>query len=216
MISEELVFGSSDQLEVLAVQIKDEQVIICAQSTKRQCPCPRCYFVSSRIHSYYFRKIKDIPAFGNKVVLRIKAKKWYCYNPDCERQIFTERFDHYFKPYKRTSDRLREKLLKVALLVGGNPGAKLSRVLNISISSSTLIRLIHEQQVPAPVSASAVGIDDWAFTKGVNYGTAIVDLNRHAMIDLLRDRESQTVESWFKNIADVKIVSRDRYSPYAM
>ncbi|MBE7172753.1 MAG: ISL3 family transposase [Williamsia sp.] len=67
-----------------------------------------------------------------------------------------------------------------------------------------------------PTSLNAVGIDDWAFTKGINYGTAIIDLDRHTVIDLLCDRESKTVENWFKNMPEVKVVSRDRFSPYAM
>jgi transposase len=61
-------------------------------------------------------------------------------------------------------------------------------------SCSTLIRLIHQQKLDTPVASEALGIDDWAFKKGVNYGTAIVDLKQHRIIDLLPDREAATVE----------------------
>ena len=100
---------------------------------------------------------------------------------------------NHFSPYKRSSDRLREKLLKIALLSGGNAGEKLCITLNIPVSSSTLIRLIHEQELKDPPPSEALGIDDWAFKKGINYGTAIVDLKRHKIIDLLPDRETLTV-----------------------
>jgi len=59
------------------------------------------------------------------------------------------------------------------------------------------------------------GINDWAFKKGINYGTAIIDLEQYRVIDLLRDREAQTVENWFKNMPEVTIVTRDRFSRYA-
>ena len=133
MTSEELVFGSSNQFDVLALQMNENQVMLSVRSCKKYGLCPACNACSSKLHSYYFRKVKDLPAFGNRVDLHIRAKKWHCYNPHCVRQIFTERFDHFFKPYKRTSDRIREKLLKVSLLVGGKPGQKLSRMLNIDV-----------------------------------------------------------------------------------
>lgn len=215
MVSEKLVFGSSDMFEVMAVQSTGNQVILSVQSRKKECACPDCGSNSTKLHSYYRRKIHNLSAFNNKVCLQLKAKKWYCQNTDCNRKIFTERHEHYFTRYKRFSDRLREKLLKVALLIGGNAGEKVCRTLNIAVSSSSLIRLIHAQDVAAPLTANALGIDDWAYKKGINYGTAIVDLEQHRVIDLLRDREAQTVENWFKNMPEVTIVTRDRFSRYA-
>lgn len=215
MISEELVFGSSDSFEVTACQCLEDQVILSVQSRKKYSTCPHCHINSHKLHSYYHRKIKDLPAFDNKVCLHLRARKWYCYNTHCKAKIFTETFEHYFKRYKRFSDRLQEKLLNIAILMGGNAGEKLCRAVKITASSSTLIRLIHSRQLPTPQPTNAVGIDDWAFKKGINYGTVIVDLNEHRVIDLLADRESHTVETWLKDRPEVNIVSRDRFSGYA-
>lgn len=66
-----------------------------------------------------------------------------------------------------------------------------------------------------PATSDALGIDDWAFKKGTNYGTAIVDLKQRRIIDLLPDREASTVENWFKHNSDVKVVTRDRFARYA-
>ena len=216
MISEELVLGSSDQLEILSVLHTQDQVVLSVQSRTKECCCPSCNILSSKLHSYYFRKLKDQPAFSNKVSLRLRAKKWYCSNSQCSRKIFTERFQQFFKPYKRTTHRLQEKLLNIALLVGGRPGEKLCRTLNISVSSSSLIRIIHQQSVPITSFVEAVGIDDWAFRKSVNYGTAIIDLSLHKVIELLPDRETLTVENWLKKHPEVKIITRDRFSRYAL
>ena len=58
-------------------------------------------------------------------------------------------------------------------------------------------------------------MDDWAFKKGHTYGTIIVDLEQHSIVDLLPDREAQTVENWFKDRPEVTLVTRDRFSQYA-
>lgn len=104
--------------------------------------------------------------------------------------------------------------MNVALLMGGNPGEKLCRTLNIERSSSSLIRLIHRQKLHSVEQITCVGIDDWANKKRHTYGSCIVDLNRHQLVELLKDRESSTVEKWFKQHPEVRIVSRDRYLNY--
>ena len=59
------------------------------------------------------------------------------------------------------------------------------------------------------------GIDDWAWRKGANYGTIIVDLERRAVVDVLADRSAATTASWFKDHRNVEVVSRDRAGLYA-
>jgi len=39
-----------------------------------------------------------------------------------------------------------------------------------------------------------LGVDDWAMRKGRKYGTILVDLERHAVVDLLPDRTSITAQ----------------------
>jgi transposase len=60
-----------------------------------------------------------------------------------------------------------------------------------------------------------LGIDDWAWKKGMTYGTILVDLERRCPIELLPDRSSETVETWLRGHPEVVIVSRDRGGEYA-
>ena len=60
-----------------------------------------------------------------------------------------------------------------------------------------------------------VGIDDWAFKKGKTYGTIVVDMEKHQVIDLLPDRETETVKKWLEQHPGIEIISRDRASGYA-
>ena len=60
-----------------------------------------------------------------------------------------------------------------------------------------------------------LGIDDWAWRKGQSYGTILVDLDRHRVVDLLPDRNSETVKAWLQTHPGIEMVSRDRCGAYA-
>ena len=60
-----------------------------------------------------------------------------------------------------------------------------------------------------------IGIDDWAKRKGSNYGTIIVDLERHRVVDLLPERSAATLTDWLRQQPAIEIVARDRSTAYA-
>jgi transposase len=59
------------------------------------------------------------------------------------------------------------------------------------------------------------GSDEWAWRKGMNYGTIIVDLERRQVVDLLAGRSAATTADWFQKYPEIEIVSRDRAGLYA-
>ena len=60
-----------------------------------------------------------------------------------------------------------------------------------------------------------LGIDDFALRRGRKYGTVLVDLQRHQVIDLLPDRKAETAKVWMQTHPEIKVVSRDRAADYA-
>ena len=71
-------------------------------------------------------------------------------------------------------------------------------------------------QPPTPVEqVSQVGIDDFSFRRGRKFGTIVVDLQTHQVLDVLPDRTAETSAAWMQEHPEIEIVSRDRGGDYA-
>jgi transposase len=69
--------------------------------------------------------------------------------------------------------------------------------------------------VPHPPALQAVGVDEWAWRRGHRYGTILVDLVTHRVVDLLPDRSAASVAAWLTQHPTLTVVCRDRSDLYA-
>jgi len=64
-------------------------------------------------------------------------------------------------------------------------------------------------------SRNARGIATEGKRKGRSYGTIVVDLEQHRVVDLLPDRTAATLTGWLQQRPGVEVVARDRSTEYA-
>jgi transposase len=202
-------------LKLEEVAIDAEIVSLSVESTCPSVACPVCGQKTARFHSRYLRTLADLPWGGRSVRLSLRVRRFRCTDSGCPREIFAERLPSVVEPYARKTRRLREVLGLFGFALGGEGGARLLGRLGMKASPSALLRYVRGSPEVAHPQPRAVGIDDWAFRRGRRYGTMIVDLERHEVIDLLEDREAGAVRAWLERHPQIRIVARDRGGAYA-
>ena len=214
MFPDVLLPGTAD-LELVHLEADPSAIALTLQPRQAQASCPLCAQPSVRVHSRYFRTVADRPWAGVPVRLRLHIRKFVCVNTTCPRAIFAERLPTVVAPSAQRTCRLAADQRQLALEHGGEAGARTAARTGMPTSADTLLRLARRTPASAPATPKVVGIDDWAWRKGHSYGTVVVDLEAHAVIDLLPDRTATTVETWLKEHPDITIISRDRAGAYA-
>ena len=188
---------------------------IAARGLRRGCCCPDCGRTSRAVHSRYDRHPADLPSLGRTVSIHLRVRRFYCRNTACPRQTFAERLPNLVAPFARRTRRQAEAQGQTGAALGGEAGARLLAHLSMPASADTVLRLIKATPLPDQPVPRVVGVDDWAKRKGSRYGTIIVDLERHRVVDLLPDRSAATLADWLRQRPGIEIVARDRSTEYA-
>ena len=147
--------------------------------------------------------------------LRLQVRRFFCDNPFCSRKTFAEAPSDLVVRYAQKTLRLTDILRQLGFALGGEQGSRLATVLGMTCSADTFLRLIRKTALKAHATPTHLGVDDWAFHRNVSYGTILVDLQDHQVVDLLPDRAATTLETWLTAHPGVKLISRDRAGEYA-
>ena len=205
----------SSGLLVQNIEQSDGVFHVYATSSSEEGICPYCGYKSSKVHSRYVRVIHDLSILGHSVKICLEVRKFFCYNHQCEKKTFAEQpGDEVFR-YRRRTCRCERTVARHGLSVSSNSASKLLGYLGVHISPSTVLRDLHRLPLPTYPDVSRIGVDDWAFRKGITYGSVIVNLSTGRIIDLLGNREEGTFREWLDGHANVSLVSRDRSTDYS-
>lgn len=179
--------------------------------------CPVCRVTSTHRHSRYWRTFKDLPVQGVPVTLRLRLSRWRCRNSNCERKIFTEQIAAVAAAHDQRTERMESIVQLVGNSLGGRPAERLMCRLGMTVSDDTILRRLKTSAklLRSSERIRVVGIDDWAWKKGQNYGTILVDLERSTVADLLPERSAEQVAHWLEQHSTIEVVSRDRFGLYA-
>ncbi len=188
-----------------------------AVSSQKRSFCPCCHKISKSIHSLYERTFSDLPVSGKEVKVILESRKFFCKSKKCKRKIFTERNGTEIGPYRRCFDRFVKVVGKLGLELGGNKGSFICKAIGYQVSPCYVLRTMKKvPTAPDKITSGTIRLDDWAYKKGRNYGTIIVDMENRQVVDLLPDKEAGTLARWLKTHPEVHTVSRDRASAYSL
>ena len=103
----------------------------------------------------------------------------------------------------------------LGLVTFGRLGIRVTDRLGIQTSRITILRRIMALPTIPVEQVSQIGIDDFPFRHGRKFGTIVVDLQTHQVLDVLSDRTPGTSAAWMGSHPELELVSRDRGGDYA-
>ena len=205
----------SSGLLVQNIEQSGGMLYVYATSSSEEGTCPYCGQKSKKVHSRYVRVIHDLSILGYGAVIHLGVRKFFCQNHECAKTTFAEQPGTEVFRYRRRTCRCEVAVARHGISASSNSASRLLSLLGIPVSSSTVLRDLHRMHPSSYEDVREVGVDDWAWRKGVTYGSIVIDLKEGWPIDLLGDRDTDSFREWMQGHVQVGLVSRDRSTDYS-
>ena len=202
-------------LGYLTHETHEHKMTITVELSRHETIYPYCSKTSSGIHSVYQSEFQDLPLQDKQVIIILNSEKYFYDNQNCNHRIFAEGFD-FITPKSRKTDKLIGKIIRISTMVSSVSAAQMLKSDMIIVSKSTIYNLLKKMPISMDKSGIVrICIDDFAFKKRYSYGTIMVDLDSHIIIDILASRNKGLIIEWLRSYPNIEIVSRDGSQVYA-
>ena len=196
--------------------ISEEQSRFVLNVRSEQAPqCPDCRRSSSSYHSRYIRTVHDLPWQDRVVQLRSS-----CVGSGAAMFVVSGRCSP--SGFLMWSGAMRDVRIGCTRSSGQSALLREGCLVVVSCIASLfpLVTTAFCEREPSVHSNSSepvrhLGVDDWAWKKGQDYGTILVDLDRPRVIDLLPGRSAGELSCWLQQQPGIEVIARVRCGIYA-
>jgi len=194
---------------------ENQRLILTLSARSPTARCPLCGTLSRRSLSTYLRTVQDLPCGNVPVVLHLRVRRFRCRRAGCPRRVFAEQFPDVVASRARSTVIKQQATTQIGLVLGGQAGARLAGHLRVPVSRATLLRQVYAQPLRAFPAPTIVGVDEWSWRRGGQFGTLLCDIERHQVLALLPERSISAVAAWLRQHPSIRVVCRDRSRLFA-
>ena len=184
------------QVDAFRVEQEERKIHVDCSSIFKEALCPHCLKKTQIVNQTYIRSFRDFSIAGKETYLHLSQRQFYC--PDCDK-YFNERFNSVVDTQRRMTCRYERYVYECC---------KANTIQNVCVQENLVWGTVNEiyqrysrqeRQARPHVKVRAVAMDEFAVKKGHrDYATAVVDLERVEIIDILNYRDQERLIEYFK------------------
>ncbi|MFF4674668.1 hypothetical protein ACFY1C_33480 [Streptomyces sp. NPDC001279] len=110
--------------------------------------------------------------------------------------------------YQRRTPQLQHLVEAVGVVLAGRGGARMLRILNITLSRCTVLSQLMRVPLPPLETPRVPGVDDFALYGGT-YGTLLVDATTWLPLTLWEGHDAEQLSHWLREHPGVEVACRD-------